>query len=367
MPFVRHELGKRLRLRRIPEFSVRLDESIERGSRVMQLLNEIEAGAQPDELPPGESLPTPIARMPHADDALPDIPPASPPAEGPQAIRQATAGHARRPADDDAGVGRGPAAPGRSRPDEVVERIRGARRILSISHENPDADTLGASLAVVCLGEQLGATCHARLRRCRRRRSTTSCRASSGSGRIRRRASSTTCWSSPTAARWSEPARCWSGTGPAPWPAAGHDRPPRLQRRNRAGRLDRPGRCGHLRDDGAARRRGSASRSTSADGALATNLMAGIVMDTATFAHPNSTPRTLVVAAALLEAGAPAGRDLAALLPDQADDPAAALRADPHPPRSRSLEGACIWSVAVRRGPAGHRCRPEPIRRASST
>jgi phosphoesterase RecJ-like protein len=33
--------------------------------------------------------------------------------------------------------------------------------------------------------------------------------------------------------------------------------------------------------------------------------MAGIVMDTATFAHPNATPRTLAVSAALVEAGAP--------------------------------------------------------------
>jgi len=38
---------------------------------------------------------------------------------------------------------------------------------------------------------------------------------------------------------------------------------------------------------------------------LAEALMAGIVMDTATFAHPNATPRTLAVAAALVEAGAP--------------------------------------------------------------
>lgn len=43
----------------------------------------------------------------------------------------------------------------------------------------------------------------------------------------------------------------------------------------------------------------------SARGALAAALMAGIVMDTATFAHPNSTPRTLAVSAALVEAGAP--------------------------------------------------------------
>jgi phosphoesterase RecJ-like protein len=41
------------------------------------------------------------------------------------------------------------------------------------------------------------------------------------------------------------------------------------------------------------------------DGAMAAALMAGIVMDTSTFAHPNSTPRTLVVSAALVAAGAP--------------------------------------------------------------
>ena len=44
---------------------------------------------------------------------------------------------------------------------------------------------------------------------------------------------------------------------------------------------------------------------TTGGGALATALMSGIVMDTATFAHPNATPRTLAVAAALVEAGAP--------------------------------------------------------------
>lgn len=41
------------------------------------------------------------------------------------------------------------------------------------------------------------------------------------------------------------------------------------------------------------------------EGAMAAALMAGIVMDTATFAHPNATPRTLAVSAALVEAGAP--------------------------------------------------------------
>jgi ribosome-binding factor A len=76
MPFIRRELGKRLRLRRIPEFSVRMDESIERGSRVIQLINELEAGLTPGELPEGESLPTPAVRMAHEGDMplIPDPP-----------------------------------------------------------------------------------------------------------------------------------------------------------------------------------------------------------------------------------------------------------------------------------------------------
>jgi len=41
------------------------------------------------------------------------------------------------------------------------------------------------------------------------------------------------------------------------------------------------------------------------DGALAANLTAGLVIDTANFAHPNTTPRTLRVASELVAAGAP--------------------------------------------------------------
>jgi phosphoesterase RecJ-like protein len=44
---------------------------------------------------------------------------------------------------------------------------------------------------------------------------------------------------------------------------------------------------------------------TAADGMLADALLAGIVIDTATFQHPNTTPRTLRVAADLVAAGAP--------------------------------------------------------------
>lgn len=64
MPFVRHQLGA-LRLRRIPELHLREDDTAERGTRVMQLLEQIEAAGPEDSVleprdvagPP--SLPTP--------------------------------------------------------------------------------------------------------------------------------------------------------------------------------------------------------------------------------------------------------------------------------------------------------------------
>jgi ribosome-binding factor A len=69
MPFVRRQLGTRLRIKRIPEFHVRLDDSAERGTRVLHLLTELEAGALPEQAPAGESLPTPVPRLPHVEDA----------------------------------------------------------------------------------------------------------------------------------------------------------------------------------------------------------------------------------------------------------------------------------------------------------
>ena len=66
MPFFRRELGSRLRMRRIPELHVRLDDTAERGTRVLRLLHDLETGADVDpDLPSGESLPTPVARLPH--------------------------------------------------------------------------------------------------------------------------------------------------------------------------------------------------------------------------------------------------------------------------------------------------------------
>jgi ribosome-binding factor A len=70
MPFIRHELGKRLRIRRIPDLHIRLDDSAERGTRVLHLLHELEIGTDPEAIEPVvDSLPTPVKRLPHEGDA----------------------------------------------------------------------------------------------------------------------------------------------------------------------------------------------------------------------------------------------------------------------------------------------------------
>jgi ribosome-binding factor A len=68
VPFIRRQLGARLRIRRIPELHVRLDDSLERGTRVMHLIEDLEAGREPGDEPIGESLPTPVARIPPPDE-----------------------------------------------------------------------------------------------------------------------------------------------------------------------------------------------------------------------------------------------------------------------------------------------------------
>jgi ribosome-binding factor A len=87
MPFVRHELGRTLRLKRIPDLHVQLDDTAERGTRVLQLLAELEAGGAVDEdLPLGETLPTPVARVRHEEDAT-DEPPSAVIPPGPRRRR----------------------------------------------------------------------------------------------------------------------------------------------------------------------------------------------------------------------------------------------------------------------------------------
>lgn len=87
MPFIRHELGKRLRIKRIPDLHVHLDDTAERGTRILQLLADIDAGASPDpDVPLTESLPTPVPRVHQPDDI--DV-------EPPSAVREPVAARPR--------------------------------------------------------------------------------------------------------------------------------------------------------------------------------------------------------------------------------------------------------------------------------
>ncbi len=53
-PFIRRQLGQRLRLRRVPELEFVFDESIEGQDRIERLLREIHEAGQPDAPPPGD-------------------------------------------------------------------------------------------------------------------------------------------------------------------------------------------------------------------------------------------------------------------------------------------------------------------------
>ena len=64
MPFVRRELGRNLRLKRIPDLHVELDDAAERGTRVLHLLDELSAGTTMAIRP--RSLHRPSCRPSHA-------------------------------------------------------------------------------------------------------------------------------------------------------------------------------------------------------------------------------------------------------------------------------------------------------------
>ena len=189
-------------------------------------------------------------------------------------------------------------------PTGVVEAIRTARRIAAISHENPDGDTLGATLALANIVEESG-------------------------GYV-----TPICTDQPPRLYDFLPGIERFRTDPEPTVAydllvlsdcGSLDRAGAVFDRHRAlfERLPRVMIDHHISNDAAGPTDwiDPAAAATcemtallavrlgvpfsAAGGALATNLISGIVMDTATFAHPNATPRTLTVAAALVAAGAP--------------------------------------------------------------
>ncbi len=193
-------------------------------------------------------------------------------------------------------------------PAALEARLRGARRVIAVSHENPDADTIGAVLGICLLVEALGG------------RATALC-------------------SDPVPPLYAfldgvERFR----TDPEPGEAydllvfadcATEERVGEVAVRQADLFASVPRVVVDHHASNACRRRADGSADwidpdaaatcelvtllavrlgvplTIADGALAAALMAGIVMDTATFAHPNATPRTLAVSAALVAAGAP--------------------------------------------------------------
>ena len=161
MPFVRHELGKRLRLKRIPEFHLELDESLERGTRVLHLLDELEAGRAPDDPEPPARRCQPRGRS---------FPRRGGSGRGSRERRRPTLAARenarRRTRRTPVGrTGRHAAPPVidltpwlDAVPSAVVDRLTAARRVLAVGHENPDADTLGATLAICRLVERAGAS-----------------------------------------------------------------------------------------------------------------------------------------------------------------------------------------------------------------
>jgi phosphoesterase RecJ-like protein len=186
---------------------------------------------------------------------------------------------------------------------EVVDTLRGAQRITAIGHENPDADTLGAALALRVVGERLGIPAEVvmadpvpeylqflpgvdAVRTEPALEPDVAVIVDSGDlARIGRLASEQADW-----------------LGRATIVNIDHH-------------VSNPmfGAVNHVDSDAASTCEMVTlllpDLGVELDRDLATVLLAGIVNDTRNFAHPNVTPRTLRVAASLLDAGA----DLAAI------------------------------------------------------
>ena len=189
-------------------------------------------------------------------------------------------------------------------PEATLAAIAGAREVLVASHENPDADTLGAAIGIATIVEARGG------------QATLVCSDPvpplydflEGMGRFR---------TDPDAERrYDQLVVVDCGTLDRVGPVRDRhrelfERLPRIVIDHHASNDD-GGLTSWVDPEAAATCELVALLAVrlgvpldAARGALAAVLMAGIVMDTATFAHPNATPRTLAVSAALVEAGAP--------------------------------------------------------------
>ncbi|RPH36007.1 MAG: bifunctional oligoribonuclease/PAP phosphatase NrnA [Chloroflexi bacterium] len=182
---------------------------------------------------------------------------------------------------------------------EVIDAIRGAQRLTVIGHENPDADTLGAALAFRKVGERLGIPTEVVMAD----PVPSYLQFLPGVGDVR-------------SAPGFEPdvAVIVDSGDLARTGAIATDHMPWLERAqivNIDHHVSNPGfgAVNHVDSEAASTCEMVAlllpDLGVELDEELATVLLAGIVNDTHTFAHPNVTPRTLRVAATLVEAGAP--------------------------------------------------------------
>jgi ribosome-binding factor A len=95
MGYVQHALGSRLRIKRIPSLHVHLDDTAERGTRVLRLLDQLGSGEEPAATPVGETLPTPVRRLARDGDAEEPAPVAEPDAPRPPGRRPRPKGTTR--------------------------------------------------------------------------------------------------------------------------------------------------------------------------------------------------------------------------------------------------------------------------------
>lgn len=181
----------------------------------------------------------------------------------------------------------------------VAEAIREASRITAICHENPDADTLGSALAIRFAAERLGK----RAEVVAADPVPPSLVDLPGASEVRTRPGL-------------EPDVAVVVDGPLSRTGSIATEAGEWLRRARVVNIDH-----HVSNDGAEAAAAWVDPDAAAtcemvallledlgvtaDARIATVLTAGIVQDTHTFSHPNATPRTLRVAADLVEAGAP--------------------------------------------------------------
>ena len=240
--------------------------------------------------------------------------------------------------------------------------LRGARRVLAVGHENPDADTLGATLGVVALVEALGGDRRPGVHRSAAAAVRLRDRHRPVPDRPGSRGAATTCSSSPTAARSTASARSATGIRDLferlPRVVIDHHASNDVDRR---GRLDRAGRRRDVRDGRPARRCASASASTPATG----RAIAAGADGRHRHGHRDLRPSQRH-AADPGRVGRPgrgrraAVRHLASAVPLQAGGPAAPVRAGAGSPGER----------ATTAGSCGRRCstptspRPGPSRRS---